>query len=243
LSPWRALHLDIGKELRMARVSLAKNMRERRIRPKQEPTHSGPFVTISRQYGSWGFSLGLLLLDILNEETRPPNAWNIYNKEILERLARQTNLAADLLQRQRMARPKVLVDLFRSLSGEKVPSGYEIRNRITTIIRGLAVEGHALIIGQGGAGATADLPNGISVRLEAPEDWRIRRIAFREGISESKAKVQMHAIEEQREYLRRIYEIRFPRKPAFHLTYDCSAFTLAQIAQHIVYAMKLKGCI
>jgi hypothetical protein len=37
--------------------------------------------------------------------------------------------------------------------------------------------------------------------------------------------------------------MRFPRKPAFHLVYDCSAFTLAQIAQHIVYAMRLRGVV
>ena len=37
--------------------------------------------------------------------------------------------------------------------------------------------------------------------------------------------------------------MRFPRKPAFHIVYDCSVFTLAQIAQQVVYAMKMKGCV
>jgi cytidylate kinase len=187
--------------------------------------------------------LGLLLLDILNEEAEPGTTWRIYHKEILDRLARETNLATIILERQRSSKPRLLVDFFRSLSGEKVPSGYEIRNRITTIIRGLAIEGHAVIVGQGGAGATADLPNGLSIRLEAPEEWRVKQIAFREGVSEAQARTRMHAKEVEREYLRKIYEARFPRKPSFNLTYDCSAFTLAQIAQHVVYMMKLRGCI
>ncbi len=40
-----------------------------------------------------------------------------------------------------------------------------------------------------------------------------------------------------------MYGARFPRKPAFHLVYDCSVFTLAQIAQQIVLALRQKGCL
>jgi hypothetical protein len=227
----------------MAEVSLPKHMREHRVHPKDEPERCGPFITISRQYGCWGFSLGSLLLNALNEEAEAGLAWSIYNKEILERLAHETNVETQLLERLRRSKPKLLVDFVRSLSGEKMPSGHEVLNRITTIIRGLAMEGRAIIVGQGGAGATADLPNGLSVRLEAPEEWRVRQTALREKISESDARARVLAGEQEREYLRRIYETRFPRRPAFHITYDCSAFTLEQVAQHILYALRLKGCI
>jgi cytidylate kinase len=79
------------------------------------------------------------------------------------------------------------------------------------------------------------------VRLEAPEDWRVKQIAFREGLSETEARLRIQAEEREKDYLKKIYETRFPRKPAFNLVYDCSAFSLAQIAQHVVQAMKLKG--
>ena len=150
-------------------------------------------------------------------------------------------MAAEMIERERRNKPRLIVDFFRTLSKERVPSGYEIRNRITTIIRGLAAQGHAIIIGQGGSGATADLPNGLSVRLEAPEDWRVRQIAFREGLTENEARISMQAKEQEREYLRKIYERQFHRRPAFNLIYDCSVFSLAQIAQQVAYAMKLKG--
>jgi len=225
----------------MAKVSLSEHMKEDRLEPV-EPEQIGPFVTISRQFGCYGFSLGLLLLDILTEET-PENPWKIYHKEILSRLASETEMAEELLERQRRTKPRLILDFFRSFGGERPPSGYEIRNRITSIIRALAAEGHAIILGQGGAAATYDLPNGLSIRLEAPEEWRVKQVAFREGISETEAKIRMKAKEQEREYLRKVYEQRFPHKPAFHLTYDCSVFSLAQIARQVAYAAKLRGCV
>jgi hypothetical protein len=225
----------------MAKVSLAEHMHEEPSDGQLDAKNVGPYITISREFGCWGFSLGLLLLDILNEETTGEKAWKIYHKEILDKLAEDTNMARDLIESQRRRKPRAIVDFFRSLSGEKIPSGYEIRNRITNIIRGIAIEGYAIVVGQGGAGATHDLGKGLSIRLEAPEDWRVKQIAFREGLSETEAKLRVRAKEGEREYIRKIYETRFPRKPAFHLVYDCSIFTLAQIAQHVVQAMRLKS--
>lgn len=223
----------------MAKVSLSEHMKEFRTPADEELTKCGPYLTISRQFGCHGFSLGLLLLEILNDASDGAT-WKIYHKDILSRLATETNLDTEILEQQQKEKPSLLADFLRSWSRERLPSGFEVRNRITTIIRGLAKQGHAIIIGQGGAGATHDLPNGLSVRLEAPMDWRVKQVAFREGLSETEAKIRIKQMEEEREYLRKIYEQRFPRKPAFHLVYDCSAFSLAQIAQHIAAMMKLR---
>ena len=227
----------------MAKVALAEYMREKPLAARGRVGMSGPFVTVSRQYGCYGFSLGLLLREVLNEHAPPTHGWQVYNKEILNRLATETHLAAELLEAERKSKPRLVVDFFRAFAPERIPSGVEIRKKVTTIVRGLAMRGHAIIIGQGSAGATADLANGLSVRLEAPEDWRVSQIALRERVSLDEARQLIAQREQEREYLREIYEQIFPRKPAFNLVYDCSAFTLAQIAQHVVCAMRLKGCV
>ncbi|MFP4140613.1 MAG: AAA family ATPase [Planctomycetota bacterium] len=227
----------------MAKVSLAEHLQDRPDPEQQEESQAGPYITISREFGCWGFSLGLLLLDILNEEADEGTSWKIYHKEVLDRLAEETNLDKEILEQQRRTKPRVIAEFFRSFGrkSERLPSGIEVRNRISDIIRDLATEGGAIVVGQGGAGATQGLPNGISVRLEAPKDWRVKQIAFREGLSETEARLRIQAEEREKDYLKKIYETRFPRKPAFNLVYDCSAFSLAQIAQHVVHAMKLKG--
>lgn len=227
----------------MAKVDLAEHMRERRTEASEELRNAGPYVTISRQFGCQGFSLGLLLLEILNEDVEPEKVWRIYHREILENLAAETDTAAEELQKERRSRPRPLVDFFRSLGKKRPPSGYEIRNRMGTLIRNLAIQGHAILIGQGGAGAVGDLENGLCVRLEAPEEWRVKQIAFREGLNETEAKLRVRAEEQEREYLRKMYKSRSSRTPAFHLVYDCSVFTLAHIARQIVLALKLKGCL
>ncbi len=224
--------------------SLAKQMRSHRSDDEEDLTNAGPFVAISRQYGCGGFSLGLLLLDLLNDEAEEGKAWHIYHKEILDNLAGETGVALEIIERERRAKPGLLKNFFRTLSGQKdrVPSGMEIRNRMTAIIRELAIDGQAILVGQGSAAATANIPNGISVRLEAPVDWRVKQIAFREGLSETQAKIHINEETERREYLRKIYERKYPHKPAFNLTFDTSVFSLSQIAVLVHHAMKLKGC-
>jgi len=179
-------------------------------------------------------------MEILNDEADAEHTWRIYHKEILQKLASETHTASEVLDQQRRTRPSFVTSLFRSLSRTRIPSGLEVRNRMTAIVRRLAIQGHAILIGQGSSATTQDLENGLSVRLEAPEDWRVKQVAFREGISETQARIKVQEEERQREYLRKIYSARYPRKPAFHVTYDCSVFTLAQIAKHVVEALRMK---
>ena len=229
----------------MPKESLAQQMSMPRIADEENVKNAGPFVAISREFGCGGFSLGLLLLDLLTDSAEEGKNWQIYHKEILENLAADTGLAMDIIERQRRQKPGLLGNFFRTVAGkkDKMPSGMEIRNRMTTIIRELAIEGHAILVGQGAAGATNDLPNGISVRLVAPEPWRIKQVAFREGLGEVQAKIRLNEETERRLYLQKIYERKFPNKPAFSLTFDCSVFTLAQIATLTYKAMQLIKCI
>jgi len=227
----------------MAKTSLAKEMREQPSALDRKPTSIGPFVTISREYGCHGFSLGLLLWDLLNEHAAPKQSWQIYHKEILARLATETNMAQEMLEQEMSSRPNLIADFLKFFSKEHGPSGYEIIKRVTAIIRGLAIQGRAIIVGQGGAAATYDLPNGLSIRLEAPEDWRIKQVSFREGLSEEQAREKIKEIDQERKFLRGMYEIRFHHGPAFDITYDCSVFTLTQIAQHVIGMMQLRKMI
>jgi len=226
----------------MAKDSLAQQMSRFQTLADAEAAEAGPYVAISRQTGCGGFSLGLLLLDILADEAPEGCHWQIYHKEILQSLATETDLAIEVIQRQRREKPRLMGDFFRTLAGKKdrVPSGMEIRNRMTSIIRGLAIDGYSILVGQSSALATVGLPNGLRVRLEAPEPWRVKQIAFREGLSEIQAKLRLREESEKREYLRKIYERKYPRKPAFHLTFDCSVFSLAQIASIIHKAIKFR---
>ncbi|MCX5673318.1 MAG: cytidylate kinase-like family protein [Planctomycetota bacterium] len=203
----------------------------------------GPYITISRQCGCSGFTLALLLAEVLNDDAPPGRAWKVFGREVLEQLATETNLATELVEKIRAKQPRLVLDFFRSFLGKNVPSGYEIRNRITTIIRGMAFDGYVIIVGQGGSGATTGIDNGLHIRLEAPEDWRAVEVAKSQGCSLPSALAIIRKREKEREYLRRIYHMRFPREPQFHLVYDQSCFGLTTIAKHMILAMRMKHLI
>jgi cytidylate kinase len=201
----------------------------------------GPFVTISRQYGCHGYLLAVRLAELLNAGSAQAHPWTVYGSEGLEELARQVRLPLEVLEHQRRHEPGLMEEFLRHMSHEDMPSCWELRRRIVEVIRRLASSGRAIIVGHGGTCATQGLPCGLSIRLEAPRPWRIKQVASRKGIDEDAAAHQISTGEQEQEYLRRIYNVRFPRCPGFDLTYDCSAFTAEEIAQHVAALMRIRG--
>jgi hypothetical protein len=206
---------------------------------KKQP---GPYLTISRQYGCDGLELAELLIEKLNRRDEQQR-WKLYHKELLKQLAQDTGLTEEMIEKERFSKPSLLKDFFRGLLSINIPDGYEIRKKITMMVRTGAFEGHAVIIGQGGNSATADLANGLSVRIEAPKEWRVARVSVREHLSRDEATARIDEIDAQRQYLRDIHEEQHPRQPAFHLTFDKSFLTNEQIAGLILLAMEQKGMI
>ena len=225
----------------MAKPTLSAYIRENldELSSKKEP---GPYVTISRQYGCDGYELGDLLHARLDER-EGEGAWRVFKKDILKQLAEDTGLAQEVIERERLTKPSLLRDFFRGMRSGGIPDGYEVRNKITVMVRTVAFEGHAIIIGQGGAAATADLENGLSVRVEGPREWRITRVSYREKLKRQAAIARIEEIEKQRRHLRKIYEEKNPREPAFNLLIDNSMFNIEEAADLILFAMEQKNLV
>lgn len=209
------------------------------IGQKKEP---GPYLTISRQWGCGGYELGKILADRLNERDEEKR-WKVYQKELLRQLAEDTGLTEEILEKERKSKPSLLKDFLRGLKRSGIPDGYEVRNKITMMVRTVAFDGHAIIIGQGGTAATGDLANGLSVRLEAPRDWRVARICRRDKLDKPAALAKIAEIEKERQHLRQIYERQNPREPAFNLVFDNAMFSTETIADLIIHAMEAKGLV
>lgn len=107
----------------------------------------------------------------------------------------------------------------------------------------VAYQGHAIIIGQGGTAATVDIPNGLSIRIEAPKRWRMIRVCRRDNISKEEALDKIEHEEQKRIQLRAIYEEANPHTPIFNITVDNSMLSADQIASLIYHTMQLKKMI
>lgn len=203
---------------------------------KKEP---GPYLTISRQYGCDGYELGLYLADKLNERDEE-HRWKVYYKELLKQLAEDTGLSEEILERERVSKPSIFKDFLRGLKKNGVPDRLEIHNNITLMVRTIAFDGYGIVIGQGGASATADLTNGLSIRVEAPKDWRIARICRKESLDRAEATAKIDQIEAERVHVRVLYEQLTQREPVFNLVFDNALFTKEMIAELVLKAMEEK---
>jgi hypothetical protein len=225
----------------MSKITLAKYIGDRPVEPIDHKTPGGPFVTISRQYGCGAFYLGQLLVEILNKKAKPERLWKIYNKYILKQIADETNITIEMLDKELETKSNFFLGFLRSLSDSQIPSRAHIRHLTTLLIRKIALHGNAVIVGQAGVMATVELPRGLAVRLEAPEEWRIDQVVARGDLNLAAARELVRRKDQEREYVQKIYQEMKPHRAAFHVVYDCSVFDLDQIAQQIIFALKLKG--
>lgn len=218
-------------------------LREQMSQPDMVKVGPGPFVTISREYGCPGLQIALLVAEVMNTEESPAGpGWQVYGHEVLEQLSKELHLEPEVLRRLEHRAPHILAELYNSMAtaAERLPSGYRVRRRLRAIVRHLTIKGHAIVLGHGSAGITADIPNGMRVSLEAPLEWRVGQLAFDEGLSHAEAHAAVEHWEKEHEFLRQVYRAEYHRRPLFDLTYDCSRFTPLEIAKHVACMLKLR---
>lgn len=125
---------------------------------------AGPFVTISRESGTDGQALARALAARLPaEEGRP---WEVYSGNLIAEMLRTNDLPPHLAR----FLPEDRVSEIDASVGEVVglhPNLWMLVEKTNELMRRLARGGHAILLGRGANFATADLPNGVHVRLVA----------------------------------------------------------------------------
>lgn len=142
--------------------------------PSGNPSGSGPFVTISRESGAGGSALAQLLAERLPH--RPGHPWVVYSGNLIEEMLRTNDLPVHLAR----FLPEDRVSELDASVGEIVglhPNLWDLVAKTNEMIRRLAQAGHAILLGRGAAFATPDIPNGIHLRLVAPDKYRAARTA------------------------------------------------------------------
>jgi cytidylate kinase len=222
----------------MAKPTISSYVKDRGDQSRKKST-PGPYLTISRQFGCDGYAIGKAVVDMVNEDLGDEDKqWQIYQDEIIDKLVEDTGVKREIIEKERLAKPKFFKDLFRGLKGKGTIDSLEIRRQISIIVRELCFEGNAVVIGHGGAAATMGLKNGLCVRIEGSKEWRLAKICRDQKISKVAALNLIEERDKQRRDLQKYYMDKNPRQPAFNLMIDNSMFSEQQIAEMIVEAMK-----
>lgn len=106
-------------------------------------------------------------------------------------------------------------------------------------LRKLAQKGRVIIVGRGGMVVLKDFPGAIHVRLFAPLDWRVQRIAKLENIPPEKARQKIIAEDKRRaNYLRQFYGVDWNDPSLYHLVLNVAALGVDLSAQIIISAAR-----
>jgi len=127
----------------------------------------GPWITVSRQLGSGGSELARRLGVELG--------WEVYDRQILETIARHTHTREAVLSRLDERAVGPMIEYIRRLLDPEIPGQSDFLQEMLRVIWGLARQGHAIIVGRG-ANWFLDPRSGLRIRIVAPFDLRAARV-------------------------------------------------------------------
>ena len=174
-----------------------------------------PFIiTISRELGSGGHTVGQLLAERLGVR--------FSDKELIKALREEFHLTTDAIERLKGEKKDWLTSLLRKIAAmpkaenvvewdDKFVQEYrpdlssdEIFEAEKQILRGIAEEGSCVIAGRSGFYVLKDFPNKMDIFITAPREKRIQRVMVKQHLSEQEAAAAIDRVDEGREnYIKR----------------------------------------
>lgn len=155
-----------------------------------------PFVTISRQAGAGGHTVGERIAELLNEPGRKA-PWTLFDRQLVDVVIEKHNLPKNLSKYMNETGVNAFEDFVAELVGLHPASDTFIRKTNETILA-LAKMGNAIIIGRGANFVTRHLPGGFHVRLVGSRESRLRRMKDYYQLSEKESASQLKRTDEDR---------------------------------------------
>jgi cytidylate kinase len=204
----------------------------------------GPVITISREYGCPAKTIAQKLTEILSEKKNAAgekNQWKWYSKEILDESARQLQMDPSKIKYVfDYEKKSTLEDFFGSFS-QYYQSDKRIRGTIGRVIREIAINGHAIIVGRGGIAITRDIPKSLHINLEAPLDWRAIRISQHYDLTLEKAAETCIETDKKRKEFRDYFEGKNTDYTWPDITFNCMTLSVDEIVASIAQMIELRG--
>ncbi|MGB5619701.1 MAG: cytidylate kinase-like family protein [Desulfobacterales bacterium] len=150
---------------------------------------SVPVVTVAMEPGSGGFLVAEALANRLG--------FDLYHRNILNAIAHSAGTNSNVLDMIEKERFSKLQDFVSSLLQEHYVYSGDYVQHLTKIVNSLGIIGRAVIVGRG---ANFILPpeKRFAIRVIAPEEVRVKNVAFHFGISLAEAKKRIKNREAKR---------------------------------------------
>ena len=203
-----------------------------------------PIITISREFGAGGSSVAQLVAEELGAELVDAALVN----DVARRLEypEATVASADerpetfvdrLLDSLKYLAPAQALALQRRQSGAVVEPRWEIVNLTQELIREVARQGKAVVVGRGAAFVLRDHPNALHVFLHAAPEVRVEAIKRRLMLNERAAREQIRRTDGERAaYIRQLYHADWRDSANYDLAIDTGRLGFSRAAGLVIAA-------
>ena len=204
-----------------------------------------PFViTISREVGSGGGSVGRKLAEKLNV--------NYINKQLMQALEEKFNLTSGGIEHLKSKKKNWFTDLFEQITPAPKATmkvgGYtfsrEFQDAVTIedifeaekeILNAIADEGSCVITGRSAFFVLKDRPNKVDIFITASKEMRIERIMAKQDLSREEATKLMETIDTGRDnYVKRFTNLSRYDMRNYNLILDMDCITEDQAVEKIL---------
>ncbi len=177
-------------------------------------------LTIDREYGSGAVEIAQKLADRLG--------WKLWDQLLTDEVARYLECESRHVERHEERRDPLYYRIFKAfLRGSyegsqitpqmKMADAENIRRVSEQVVRKVADQGNAVIVGRGSAYYLRDQPECFHVFIYAPFEEKVRRLQ-QSGKSQEEATQLVQTVDRDRaEFIRQNFGIQFPSRHFFHL--------------------------
>ena len=213
--------------------------------------YPGPVIMISRECGCSAKRIAIKLSKILSgysylSETKTPVEWQWVSKEIIEEAASELEMAPLRIKDVFLSEAKTsLHEVSTAFSIEKVydADDQQVIDTVRNVILRIAEVGNFIIVGRAAGAIARDISQKLSIKLQAPLDWRINRIMQISNMTQDEAQHYVLEIDRQRQLFVEHVNGRKMNNNDFDLIFNYSTMQDDYIVDAIINIMKNKRMI
>lgn len=210
-----------------------------RLEPKSfRPVEPGPVITISRECGCSGGAVAQLLTEKINrkyKEVGKRSEWKWVSKEILRLASHELKMEPVKIKSLFEAQEKnYFEEIVTSFTESFYGQNEMVKKIIGDVIRKIAIDGYAIIVGRGSSTLTRDIPRSLHINLEAPLSWKAAVISQKKKIPIDEARKHVLEIDKLRHNFRDYFRGKNNDDWYYDLSFNCKRLTKDEIADIIV---------
>jgi len=199
-----------------------------------------PVVTMSREAGAGGVTVAQLLADLLNGSSSKRNGcpWTIFDRNLIERVLADHQLPKEIARYM----PEDAAAFSAGAAVEELlglhPSSWTLVQHTTDTILHLARMGNVILVGRGSNIIAGQCRNAFHVRLVAPLELRIQRMAELNHLTQAEAARLVRKTDlARRRYVQIHFKADIDDPLRYHAVFNTGLMSLETVAKGIANAI------